>query len=135
MPTRFASRSETTELIPVIFPSGRESEAATPIPTGSTTADITTGSRNFSKNTPILTELSSRLAVSSLPIRQILPARCARPATGHATAAPPSSVMNWRLLTRSPRRRHLQRERHLQAERLSGLEIDDQLEFGWLQDR
>src|SRR5215831_13915629 len=31
--------------------------------------------------------------------------------------------------------RHLQRERHLQAERLRGLEIDDQLEFGRLQDR
>src|SRR5262249_10103604 len=35
-----------------------------------------------------------------------LPAGCARAASGH-TAAPPSSVMNSRLLTRSPRRRSL----------------------------
>src|SRR5262249_26220646 len=30
---------------------------------------------------------------------------CACPASGHAAAAPPSNVMNWRLFTRSPRRR------------------------------
>src|SRR5262249_27788557 len=30
---------------------------------------------------------------------------CPRAASGHATAVPPSSVMNWRLFTQSPRRR------------------------------
>jgi hypothetical protein len=37
-------------------------------------------------------------AVSSMLIRQILPACCALAASGHATAAPQSSVMNLRLL-------------------------------------
>ena len=36
--------------------------------------------------------------------RGILTGCCTRAASGHATAAPPSAVMNSRLLTRSPRR-------------------------------
>ena len=41
---------------------------------------------------------------TNTPMRRIRSPCCVRPATGHA-AAPPSSVMNSRLLTRSPRRR------------------------------
>src|SRR5262245_40539173 len=40
-----------------------------------------------------------------VPTRRIRSPCCARTASGHAAAAPPSSVMNWRLFTRSPRRR------------------------------
>jgi hypothetical protein len=41
----------------------------------------------------------------SATIRRIRSGCCARAASGHAAAAPPSSVMNARLLIRSPRRR------------------------------
>ena len=40
---RLASVSAVKEAIPVIFPPGRDKDAATPILTGSATADITTG--------------------------------------------------------------------------------------------
>src|SRR5262249_50249084 len=43
-------------------------------------------------------------------------------------ARPPSSVMNSRRFTRSPRR-------HLEADRLCGLDVDGQLEFGRLEHR
>src|SRR5436309_15154412 len=39
----------------------------------------------------------------------------ARPASGQAAATPPSSVMNSRRLTRSPRRRGLTRHKHREA--------------------
>ena len=39
------------------------------------------------------------------PMRRIPSACCARAATGHDAAAPPSNVMNSRRLTRSPRLR------------------------------
>ena len=41
----------------------------------------------------------------STPTLRFFPSCCAPTATGHANAAPPSSVMNSRLLIRSPRRR------------------------------
>src|SRR5262249_34144476 len=48
---------------------------------------------------------------------------CARAVSGHAAAAPPSSVMkSRRAIIRSPRRRG----RALRAERVGGLEVDDQ---------
>src|SRR5262249_57831921 len=69
------------------------------------------------------------------PTRGVFPACCARPATGHV-AAPPSSEMNSRrFIIRSPRRRGRQRERDRKAERLGGLEVDVQLDFGGLLDR
>ena len=48
--------------------------------------------------------LGSLADAREMPITGIA-ACCARAASGHATAAPPNSVMNSRLLTRSPRRR------------------------------
>ena len=52
---------------------------------------------------------------------------CARAASGHAAAAPPSSVMNSRRFIRSPRRRgRAAVGRHIEAERLGGLEVDHQ---------
>ena len=48
---------------------------------------------------------SSAASVSSILMRRIRCGCCARAGTGHAAAAPPSSVMNSRRLTRSPRRR------------------------------
>src|SRR5262245_48358487 len=38
------------------------------------------------------------------PMVSSFPGCCARTTSGHATAAPPSSDMNWRLLIQSPRR-------------------------------
>src|SRR5260370_18215906 len=55
---------------------------------------------------------------------------CACAASGHAAPAPPSSVMNSRLLIRSPRRRGEHRWRHVETKRLRGLEIDDQFVLG-----
>ena len=43
--------------------------------------------------------------VISTAIRRIRSRCCARAASGHAAAAPPSSVMNSRRLIQSPRRR------------------------------
>ena len=60
---------------------------------------------------------------------------CARAASGHAAAAPPSSVMNSRRFIRSPRRRGRAASRDVEAERLGGLEIDHQLELGRLHHR
>jgi hypothetical protein len=56
---------------------------------------------------------------------------CASAASGHVAAAPPSSDMNSRLFD------HLigageQCRRDFQAERLSGLEVDNELEFSRL---
>ena len=55
---------------------------------------------------------------------------CARAASGQAAAALPSSVMNSRRFTRSPRRRGRVARRHVEAERLGCLEIDHQLVLG-----
>src|SRR5262249_4839583 len=89
-----------------------------------------------------------------MPMRRIRSPCSARAASGHAAAAPPNSVMNFRLFIRSPHRRgadaticrawktesfnhvvggHLHDQRHREAERLGGLEIDDQLELSRLQ--
>ena len=61
---------------------------------------------------------------------------CARAASGHA-AAPPSSVMNLRRrhhsITSSARASSV--GGMVEAERLGGLEVDHQLELGWLQNR
>ena len=54
---------------------------------------------------------------------------CARAASGHAAAAPPSSVMNSRRFIRSPRRRGRAAGGTVEAERLSGLEVDHQLDI------
>ena len=62
--------------------------------------------------------------------RRLLRARRERP---HA-AAPPSSVMNSRRLIRSPRRRGRAASADLE-QRLGGLEVDDEIEFGRLHDR
>ena len=61
---------------------------------------------------------------------------CARTASGHAATAPPSSVMNSRRdhsITSSARGE--QRRWNIEAERLGGLELMHQLEFGRLHDR
>src|SRR5262245_15601163 len=50
-------------------------------------------------------------------------------------APPPSSVMNLRRLTRSPRRRARAASRDRQPERLGRGQIDDEIEFGRLLDR
>src|SRR5262249_37999685 len=50
-------------------------------------------------------------------------------------APPPSSVMNLRRLTRSPRRRARAALRDRQPERLGRGQIDDEIEFGRLLDR
>ena len=60
---------------------------------------------------------------------------CARAASGHAAAAPPSSVMNSRRshsITSSARASSV--GGHVEAEHLGGLEVDHQLEFGRLLD-
>ena len=69
-------------------------------------------------------------------MRQTFEGCCPRAARGHATAAPPSSVMNSRRLhsITSSARASADR-RHVEAERLSGLEVDDELELGRLFDR
>ena len=48
---------------------------------------------------------SSALMLMSTPMRRIRSPCCPRAASGHAAAAPPSSVMNSRLFIQSPRRR------------------------------
>jgi hypothetical protein len=48
---------------------------------------------------------SPAVAATSTPMRRIRSLCCARAGSGHAAAAPPSSEMNWRRLTQSPRRR------------------------------
>ena len=69
----------------------------------------------------------------STPTRRTRSTCCARAATGHAAAAPPSSVMNSRRVSFD----HLVGARRagwqgFKAKRLGGLEVDDQLELGWL---
>src|SRR5215471_9959368 len=59
----------------------------------------------------------------------------ARAAIGHATAAPPSSVMNSRRIIRSPRRRERSAYREFGGRRLRALEIDDKFELDRLMDR
>ena len=54
--------------------------------------------------TLVATPELSRDAIARKPITGIVGC-CARAASGHAAAAPPSSVMNLRLFIRSPRRR------------------------------
>ena len=83
---------------------------------------------------PIRAEVGRRAAQE--PDGRQLPGCCARAASGHATAAPPSSVMNSRRfhsITSSARGE--QRSAARQAERLGGLEVDDQLELGRLHHR
>jgi hypothetical protein len=64
---------------------------------------------------------------------------CARAASGHAAAAPPSSDKNWRRLTCVFIDRLVgeceQPIRHMEAKRFGGLEVDDHLKFGGLHDR
>ena len=61
---------------------------------------------------------------------------CARAASGHAAAAPPSSVMNSRRLhSITSSARASSDGRHVEAECLRRLEIDDQFELGRLHDR
>src|SRR5215471_386244 len=64
------------------------------------------------------------------PTRGVLPACCARAASGHAAAAPANRVMNSRRFTRSPRRRPREAGRHSQAERSRRLEIEYRFELG-----
>ena len=71
-----------------------------------------------------------RVVLSHPDYRRIRSDCCARAASGHAAAAPPSSVMNSRRLIRSPRRRGRAAWRHVEAERLGGLEIDHQFVLG-----
>src|SRR5262245_59693136 len=54
---------------------------------------------------------------------------CARTASGQATAAPPSSVMNSRLFTRSPRRRGRESRAVTKTRAPWRFEVDGQLEF------
>ena len=54
---------------------------------------------------------------------------------GRATAAPPSSVKNSRRFTQPPHRRGRVVCGTVEAERLGRLEVDNQLELGWLHHR
>ena len=65
-----------------------------------------------------------------------LPGCCARAASGHAAAAPPSSVMNSRRshsITSSARASSVGGT--VEAERLGGVQVDDEIELGRLLDR
>ena len=69
-------------------------------------------------------------------MRRIRSPCCARAASGHAAAAPPSSVMNSRRshsITSSARASSVGGT--VEAERLGGLEVDHELELGRLIDR
>src|SRR5215468_5758252 len=74
----------------------------------------------------------------STPIRRTRSPCCARAARGHATAAPPSRVMNARrfifAVTRSPRGAQQERLGDRQSKHLGGGKIDDKIEFGRLLD-
>src|SRR5262245_39987052 len=61
---------------------------------------------------------------------------CARAASGHVTAAPPSSVMNSRrFIIRLPRLRARAALRNFKADRAGGRQIDDEIELGRLYHR
>src|SRR6516165_8282500 len=73
---------------------------------------------------------SSPARAPTTPMRLIRSGCCARAAIGHAAAAPPSRVMNARLLTRSPRPQGAGTPLDRKSHRLSSLEVDDQLVAG-----
>src|SRR6516164_1143040 len=78
--------------------------------------------------------------VIRMPIRRFLSACCPRAASGHAAAAPPSSVMNSRRFIQPLSFDHLvgaQKEgsRHVEAKGPCGLQIDNQLKLDRLLDR
>src|SRR5262249_36350761 len=79
---------------------------------------------------------SSAARFTSTPIRRIRSPCCARAASGHTTAAPPSSVMKSRASSLDHLvGEQLQRVGHLDAEQSRRLQVDDELELGRLQDR
>ena len=55
--------------------------------------------------------------------QEFVPGCCARAASGHAAAAPPSSVMNSRRIIRLPRRRERAKLVEFQPDRFCGLEV------------
>jgi hypothetical protein len=68
----------------------------------------------------------TRIEIADNRYRRLLPA------SGHAAVAPPSSDINARRFTRSPRRRGRAALGDFKAERLGGFEIDNKFKFRWL---